>query len=170
MHIFSSSLKELAKSVVTAAQNKKIKIVTAESCTGGLIGACLTEIPGASDVFDQGFITYSNNSKVILLGVSKKTIIDYDSVSAETALEMAKGALHVSNADIAVSVTGIAGPDCGTADKPIGIVYLGLALRAKDTSYTLKNNFSGDRTEIRLKTVEAALTALKKEIEGIKPK
>ena len=166
MQMFSSSLKVLAESVVTAARDKKIRIVTAESCTGGLIGACLTEIPGASDVFDRGFITYSNNSKVMLLGVSQKTLNNYGAVSAETALEMANGSLRVSNADIAVSVTGIAGPGGGTADKPIGLVYLSLAFRTKDTSYTLQKNFSGNRTEIRLKTVEAALTALKKEIEG----
>ncbi|MFH1159237.1 MAG: CinA family protein [Pseudomonadota bacterium] len=167
MQVFSQSLKMLAESVVRAARDKKMRIVTAESCTGGLIGACLTEIPGASDVFDQGFIAYSNNSKMMYLGVSRRTILDCGSVSAEVALEMAEGALRASGADIAVSATGIAGPGGGTADKPAGTVYLGVALREKGASHTLQNSFSGDRTEVRLKTVEAALTALKKEIEGV---
>ena len=165
MQVFSSSLNTLAKSVVNAARNKKIKIVTAESCTGGLVAACLTEIPDASNIFDQGFITYSNNSKVMLLGILQKTLNDCGAVSAETALEMAKGALHISKADIAVSITGIAGPGGGTAGKPVGLVYLGLALRTKNTNYALQKNFSGNRTEIRLKTVKAALSALKKEID-----
>jgi len=167
MQLFSQSLKVLAESVVDVARDKKMRIVTAESCTGGLIGACLTEISGASDVFDQGFITYSNDSKITHLGVLRKTLFDCGAVSSEVALEMAEGALRASNADIAVSVTGIAGPGGGTANKPVGTVYLGIAFRAKDASHILRNSFSGDRMEVRLKTVEAALTALKKEIEGV---
>ena len=167
MQMFSQSLKMLAESVVDAARDKKMRIVTAESCTGGLIGACLTEISGASDVFDQGFITYSNDSKITHLGVLRKTLLDCGAVSSEVVLEMAEGALRASNADIAVSVTGTAGPGGRTANKPVGTVYLGIAFRANDESHTLRNSFSGDRTEVRLKTVEAALTALKKEIEGV---
>ena len=167
MQVFSQSLKMLAESVVDAARDRKMRIVTAESCTGGLMGACLTEISGASDVFDQGFITYSNDSKIKHLGVLRKTLLDCGAVSSEVALEMAEGALRASFADIAVSVTGIAGPGGGTVNKPIGTVYLGIALRAKDKSHTLQNSFSGDRTEIRLKTVETALTALLKELKKV---
>lgn len=165
MQFFPGKLTALAESVVSAAQKKKILIATAESCTGGLISGCLTETPGASDVFDQGFITYSYNSKMLHLGVSRKTLLDWGAVSAETALEMAEGALHASNATIAVSATGIAGPGGATPDKPVGLVYIGIALREGDKSYAIENIFEGDRTEVRLKTVEAALGLLKKEID-----
>ena len=164
--MFSPQLIALAESVLRAARHKKIRIATAESCTGGLISACLTEIPGSSDVFERGFVVYSNDAKMTNLNVSRKTIMDFGAVSAETALEMAEGALSASHADLAVSVTGIAGPDGGSAEKPVGLVYLGVSLRRNGKSRTLKNNFTGNRAEIRLKAVEAALTALLKEIES----
>lgn len=166
MSLFSPQLLTLSESVLQAARNKKLRIVTAESCTGGLIGACLTEISGSSDVFDRGFIVYSNDSKMTNIGVSYRTIQDFGAVSAETALEMAMGALHASHADIAISATGIAGPGGGSAEKPIGLVYLGIALRGNDKSHVLKKNFTGSRADVRLKTVEEALSLLKKEIEG----
>ena len=165
MQLFPQHLITLAESVVRAALGKKMRIVTAESCTGGLIAACLTEIPGASDVLDQGFITYSNNAKQSHLGVSRKTLLDCGPVSAATALEMAEGALRASTADIAVSATGLAGPGGGSAEKPVGLVYLGIAVRDGEKNYTLQNTFKGSRTEIRLKAVEAALTALKNDID-----
>ena len=165
MQLFSQQLITLAEIVIHTALAKKIRIVTAESCTGGLIAACLTEIPGASDVLDQGFITYSNNAKMSHLGVSRRTLLDCGPVSAAIALEMAEGALSASTADIAVSATGIAGPGGGSAETPVGLVFLGIAIRENGKSYTLQNIFKGDRTEIRLKAVENALTALKKEIE-----
>jgi nicotinamide-nucleotide amidase len=166
MHHFSQQLTALAETVVRAALQKKIRLATAESCTGGLIGACLTEIAGASEVFDQGFVTYSYESKTSQLGVPPKTILDCGAVSAETARAMAEGALNASTADIAVSATGIAGPGGATPGKPVGLVYLGIAVRKGDKSYALKNNFSGDRATVRLKTVETALRLLKKEIES----
>jgi nicotinamide-nucleotide amidase len=166
MQIFPPHLLTLASAIIDAARNKKMMIATAESCTGGLIGGCLTEIPGSSDVFDRGFIVYSNDAKMAHLNVSRKTIADFGAVSAETALEMAEGALRASNADIAVSVTGIAGPGGGSAEKPVGLVYLGVALRRGDKSYILKNMFEGDRGDVRVKTVETALAMLKKEIEN----
>jgi len=166
MQIFSPHLLALADSVIRMALQKKLHIGTAESCTGGLISACLTEVPGASEVFDQGFVTYSYESKSSQLGVAPKTILEHGAVSAETALAMAEGALRASSADLAVSATGIAGPGGGTPDKPVGLVYLGIALRS-GKSYALKNNFDGNRTAVRLKTVEAALTLLKKELESL---
>lgn len=165
MSLFTPQLFTLAEQVITSARAKKLQIVTAESCTGGLISGCLTEVAGSSDVFDRGFVTYSNDSKMTNLNVAYKTILDFGAVSAETALEMAEGALRSSNAGLAVAVTGIAGPGGGTAEKPVGLVYLGVAVRRGGKSFTLKNDFSGDRAAIRLKTVEAALAALLGEIK-----
>ncbi|MBU6476231.1 MAG: CinA family protein, partial [Alphaproteobacteria bacterium] len=147
-----------------AAAAKKMKIATAESCTGGLISGALTAVAGASDVFDRGFVVYSYAAKTDMLGVPRKAIIDRGAVSPEVAHAMAEGALENSDADIAVAVTGIAGPGGGTPEKPVGLVWLGCAMKGK--IYTVKNNFSGDRSDVRLQTVETALDILKKEIEG----
>jgi len=157
----------LAESVLHEARSRGLRIVTAESCTGGLIGGCLTEISGSSDVFDRGFIVYSNDSKIENLGVSSATLMNFGAVSAETALEMAQGALRASKAGIAVAVTGIAGPGGGSAEKPVGLVYLGIAIARNGKSYALQNIFKGNRSDIRLKTVEAALALFKKEIESL---
>lgn len=167
MPLFSPHLTALAESILQEARGKKLRIVTAESCTGGLIAACLTEVPGSSDVFDRGFITYSNDAKMTNLNVSYRTIADFGSVSVETALEMAEGALRASDADVAISVTGIAGPGGGSADKPVGTVCMGISIRKGDKSFVLKNKYDGSRIDIRLKTVENALITLKKEIEAI---
>lgn len=167
MTLFSPPLLTLAESIIQAAKNKKLHVATAESCTGGIVSACLTEIPGASEVFDRGFITYSNDSKMTNLNVSYKTIQDFGAVSAETALEMAIGALSASHADIAVSITGIAGPSGGSAEKPVGLVYIGLSHRASSDAHVTKHQLSGTRTDIRLKTAELALTLLKKEIDAL---
>jgi nicotinamide-nucleotide amidase len=160
MSVFSPSLTALARDVVDGARGKKLRIVTAESCTGGLVAACLTEIPGSSDVLDRGFITYSNDSKMAQLSVERKTLADFGAVSPAAAMEMASGALRASHADISVAITGIAGPGGGTADKPVGLVYIAVG----DQSVT-KHNFTGDRAAVRLAAVEAALGALKEEIE-----
>lgn len=166
MTFFPARLNDLAKTVLDEARQKGIHIATAESCTGGLITGCLTEIPGSSDVVDRGFITYSNDSKMVQLSVERKTLMDFGAVSAETALEMAEGALRSSNAQIAISTTGIAGPGGATDGKPVGLVYIGIANGKNGNSYTVKNLFAGDRTAVRLDTVETALTALRKEIAG----
>ena len=164
---YPQHLISLSSAVLNEARERKIKIVTAESCTGGLIAACLTEIAGSSDVFDRGFICYSNDAKMDHLDVDRKTLNDFGAVSAETALEMAEGALRASHADIAVSVTGIAGPGGGSDDKPVGLVYIGIANGRSKNTYTIKNLFSGDRGAVRLETTETALGALKKEIAGL---
>ena len=160
MPLFSPQLITLAESVIRAATAKKVQVVTAESCTGGLISACLTEVSGSSAVFDRGYISYSYDSKTAYLGVPEKTIVDCGAVSPEVARGMAEGALRHSKADIAVAATGIAGPGGGTPEKPVGLVYLGIALIGSQ-------KIDGDRTEVRLKTVEAALMTLKKEIDDL---
>jgi nicotinamide-nucleotide amidase len=136
-------------------RSKKLKLVTAESCTGGMISAAFTELSGSSDIFDRGFVTYSNEAKIAMLGVLPSTIETYGAVSEQTALEMVKGALKNSLADVATSVTGIAGPTGGTPEKPVGLVYIGIA--NKQETKVFKYIFIGNRSEVRTQTVEAAL-------------
>jgi nicotinamide-nucleotide amidase len=133
-----------------------LKLATAESCTGGLIAACLTEIAGSSDVLERGFVTYSNEAKSELLGVPAALIAEKGAVSAEVAEAMAEGAIARSRADAAVSVTGIAGPDGGTAEKPVGLVYLG-ACRRDHRPRHLRYVFDGDRAAVRRAALDAAL-------------
>lgn len=132
---------------------------TAESCTGGLISASLTEVPGSSSWFERGFVTYTNKAKQELLGVSPDTLASFGAVSVETAREMARGALRHSHADIAVGVTGIAGPDGGTPDKPVGTVCIGFAMR---NGFLGARVFSlkGQRHEIRAQSVIIALEGM----------
>ena len=139
-------------------------MVTAESCTGGLISAAITERAGSSAVFDRGFVTYTNQSKIELLGVSSDTLNQYGAVSEQTAREMALGALLKSNAHIAVSVTGIAGPSGGSVEKPVGLVYIGVAIK-NDECVVTKNIFDGDRTDIRQSTLQKALMLMIERLE-----
>jgi nicotinamide-nucleotide amidase len=152
-------LHDLARQVIDAYREHKRRIVTAESCTGGLITSVLTEIPGSSTVVERGFVTYSNDAKIEVLGVMPDMLEDYGAVSKQTAEAMARGALEFSRADIAVSVTGIAGPDGGTLDKPIGLVYIGLASRAGAT-FHYQCQFKGERDDIRHDAVREALKLL----------
>lgn len=131
------------------------KIATAESCTGGLIAASLTAIAGSSDVVDRGFITYSNAAKTAMLGVDAGLIVAVGAVSEAVAHAMAEGALARSDADVAVSVTGVAGPGGGSSDKPVGLVWFGLATKSGVTSERMV--FPGDRTAVRAATVVHAL-------------
>ncbi|MGB9154052.1 MAG: CinA family protein [Alphaproteobacteria bacterium] len=157
--MFPSAINELAHKVISAYAAEKFKIVTAESCTGGLIAGALTEVPGSSAVIDRGFITYSNDAKVEVLGVDNLALAQFGAVSPEVAAQMARGALEFSHADIAVSVTGIAGPDGGSEDKPVGLVYFGFATR-QGTVMHYKCNFSGNREKIRFAAVEEGLKLL----------
>lgn len=153
----------LAKKLLEICRTEKLKIATAESCTGGLVAASITEIPGSSDIFERGFITYSNEAKMELLGVSKALIKKYGAVSEQAAKAMARGALKNSNADIAVAITGIAGPSGGTIKKPVGLVFIAAA-RGKIVNvniYYLK----GNREKVRKK---ATLSALKMLIKAAK--
>jgi len=132
------------------------KIAIAESCTGGWIAQCITEVPGSSAWFDRGFVTYSNAAKMQMLEVLPETLSVHGAVSAETALEMVSGALAHSEADCAIAVTGIAGPDGGSAEKPVGTVYI--AWQTKNQSAKIKKIlFTGSRQQIREQTVIAAI-------------
>lgn len=167
MAFFPDHLVSLAESVIHDAKKKGLRIVSAESCTGGLIMGCLTEIPGASDVVDRGYISYSYEGKIEDLGIDRALLEKSGAVSGEIAEQMASGALKASKADIAVSATGIAGPGGATDTKPVGLVYIGIANGKTGKTFALKNMFGGDRTAVRLETVETALTAIRKEIQGI---
>lgn len=163
MALFSPALLRQAEDVIQAATAKKLQVATAESCTGGLISACLTEVAGASAVFDRGYISYSYDSKTAYLDVPHDIVVACGAVSAQVAIGMAEGTLRHSTANIAVAATGIAGPGGGTPDKPVGLVYLAIATRGGN-AYADKNVFQGNRTEVRLQTVDKALKLLAKEI------
>ncbi|HVI87810.1 MAG TPA: CinA family protein [Dongiaceae bacterium] len=135
-------------------------IATAESCTGGLIAATLTEIAGSSDVVDRGFVTYSNEAKTDLIDVPAALIARHGAVSAEVARAMALGALARSRATVSVAVTGIAGPGGGSAEKPVGLVYIGLARKGQPEPLVERHVFDGRRHEIRLQTVVRAIDLL----------
>ena len=135
------------------------RLATAESCTGGMVAARLTDIAGSSDVVERGFVTYSNEAKIELLGVSAELIQHYGAVSAQVARAMAEGALAHSRADIAISITGIAGPGGAVPGKPVGLVYLAVASKGRDTKVE-RQHFDGDRTAVRGAALERALELL----------
>ena len=153
---------KLAESVLAEARAKGVHIATAESCTGGLVAGALTEIAGSSDVFERGFVTYSNKAKEEALGVQAATIHTHGAVSEPTARAMAEGALRQSHADVSVAITGVAGPGGGTAEKPVGLVHFAAARKGGDT-IAVEHRF-GDigRQEIRLASVGVALTLLRR--------
>jgi len=158
--MFPDRVLVLAKALIEEAREKRFKLATAESCTGGLIAGALTEIPGASEVVDRGFIVYGNDAKTKLLSVRAAMILRHGAVSEEVARAMAEGALRNSSAQIAVSCTGIAGPTGATPGKPIGLVHLAAA-RTGETTLAEECRF-GDlgRSEIRMRSVEAGLKLL----------
>lgn len=153
------SIKKLAKTVGKKLHAKKLRLVTAESCTGGGLSYWITQIAGSSKWFENGFVTYSNASKEKVLGVSTFTLHTFGAVSEQTAREMAEGALKRSDADISIAITGIAGPAGGTVAKPIGTVWFALACKGKE-SEAFVNIFTGDREEIRKKAILLALQTL----------
>lgn len=154
----SDDATDLAAFVLEAFRARGWRIATAESCTGGLIAAGLTAIAGSSDVVDRGFVTYSNAAKTEMLGVPAALIAEYGAVSDPVARAMAEGALSRSAADVTVAVTGIAGPGGGSGDKPVGLVWFGLAGPAGTRSW--RRVFQGDRAAVRAATVSEALSAL----------
>ena len=158
--MFAPPLLRLAESLLAEARTRSLKLVTAESCTGGLIAGLLTEIPGSSDVFERGFVTYSDAAKTELLGVPQALIAARGAVSESVARAMAEGALARSRANAAVAVTGIAGPGGGTAQKPVGLVHIAAA--RKDATTLHEEHRFGDtgRSTVRLKTIGAALQLL----------
>lgn len=147
----------LAAKVLRVLRERGWRLATAESCTGGMISAAITDLAGASDVFERGFVTYSNEAKAELLGVSNETLQRYGAVSAETAREMAKGALAHSRADLAVSVTGVAGPGGGTAEKPVGLVWFGIAVSGQEPRAEKRLFPGGERALVRRDSVATAL-------------
>ena len=149
--------------VAELLEQKKLHVTTAESCTGGLIAGALVNVPGLSEWFGEGYVTYSNEAKEKLLGVSRETLTTCGAVSAETAGEMARGAADAAGVDVAVAVTGIAGPDGGTAEKPVGLVYMGCF--CKGELCVEKHIFAGDRAQVRAQSVQAALQLLKSMLE-----
>jgi nicotinamide-nucleotide amidase len=154
--MFDDAIKVRAAALLDRYRAAGLKLATAESCTGGLIIACLTEIAGSSDVVERGFITYSNEAKSELLGVPAALIAETGAVSAEVAEAMAAGALAHSRADAVVSATGIAGPGGASAEKPVGLVYLG-ACRRDGQPRHLRRVFAGDRAAVRRAALEQAL-------------
>ena len=152
-----SEIEELGRQVLAQCRAKGIMLATAESCTGGMIAAALTDIAGSSAVVDRGFVTYSNEAKMEMLGVRDETLRMHGAVSEETALEMAAGALGHSHAGIAVSVTGIAGPDGGSAEKPVGLVWFGLARTGVETIAEKRLFDNRGRASIRSESVKVAL-------------
>lgn len=156
--MFNAETLTLAETVLAACRVRGWRVATAESCTGGLVAAALTAIPGSSDVFDRGFVTYSNNAKMELLGVPEATIAAHGAVSAETAAAMAQGAVVRAGVDLAVSVVGLAGPGGGTLEKPVGTVHFGIGKR--DGCRNEHRIFPGDRARIRQQAVVMALELL----------
>ncbi len=160
MGLYPGDIEQQAATIIAAYRDLGWMIATAESCTGGLIAGALTEIAGSSAVVDRGFVTYTNQAKMDLIGVSSATLEAFGAVSKETALQMAQGALIRSGAHVAVAVTGIAGPGGGSADKPVGLVHI--ALRSLSGQIDHREMRYGDigRDQVRLATVRTALDML----------
>lgn len=153
------TLLELAANLGETMRARRQMLALAESCTGGWIAQSVTEIAGSSAWFDRGFVTYSNAAKIAMLGVNPETLQTHGAVSRQTACEMAAGALQHSDADIALAVTGIAGPGGGTEEKPVGLVFIA-AQRRGGPCLCLERHFKGDRHAIRRQTVLTALQCL----------
>lgn len=155
---------ELINTISDLLRARHYIVATAESCTGGMIASAITDLAGSSAIFDRGFVTYSNEAKMDMLGVSAETLAQHGAVSAETAHEMVVGALARSRAHIALSVTGIAGPSGGTTDKPVGLVYIGIGKKGGTISVS-HHIFNGNRVAVRTQACTAALNAVLKLLE-----
>ena len=162
--MFSIEIETLARLLIDEARERQLRLVTAESCTGGLVAGAICAIPGASDVFERGFIVYNNRAKQELLGVPGEIIADLGAVSEPVARMMAEGALENSHAHIAVAITGVAGPGGGTRMKPVGTVHIATA-RANHGLHHRQEFFQFEtREEIQLAAVQAALEAMRERI------
>lgn len=161
--MFSKQVSKKAYKLLETCHAAGLRLVTAESCTGGLIAGCLTAVPGSSGVLERGFVTYSNDSKIELLGVPAELIAEHGAVSEPVCRAMAEGALTHARVDLSVAVTGIAGPDGGTPDKPVGTVHIAVAYRGHETAHA-GHRFPGDRAQVRVASVEAALDMLQQAI------
>lgn len=160
------AIQSLAEALVTELSESGKAVATAESCTGGWLAKAITDIAGSSAVFGYGIVSYSNGAKESIIGVKNKTLEDHGSVSAEVVTEMAKGTLRLSGADIAVAISGVAGPDGGTKEKPVGTVWFGWAVRDGTNAKvdTRCERFTGDRELIREASVAYALQGVRERI------
>lgn len=158
------TLKALARRIGTRLKERRLKLATAESCTGGWVAQAVTAVSGSSAWFDRGFVTYSNDAKQELLGVRTRTLSRYGAVSCETAKEMAAGALARSRAQVSIAVTGIAGPGGGTKTKPVGTVCVAWA-RKRGATESVSRRFPGGRDRVRRQSVEFALQGLLARLE-----
>jgi len=154
-----NEIQQLAERVGDRLNTLRFRLATAESCTGGGFSYLLTTVPGSSSWFERGFITYSNTSKIEMLGIDESTINAYGAVSAQTAQKMAEGALKHSEAEVSVAITGIAGPEGGTSQKPVGTIWIAFAsVQQKTESFSY--HFTGNRDSIREQTIKQALEKL----------
>ncbi|THV13501.1 CinA family protein [Rhizobium rhizophilum] len=160
MGLYPADIEALASAIIAVYRDRGWMIATAESCTGGLIAGALTEIAGSSAVVDRGFVTYTNQAKMDLIGVSVASLQSFGAVSRETVLQMAHGALMRSGAEVAVAVTGIAGPGGGSAEKPVGLVHLALNTRSGIVDHREMRYGEIGRAQVRLATVRTALEML----------
>lgn len=149
----------MAEDLIDVCREKGLHLTVAESCTGGLLAGCITSVAGASHVFERGYITYSNKSKGELLGVPAYVFMEHGAVSEPCAIAMAEGALTHAMAKLSVAITGIAGPDGGSDDKPVGLVFIACAREGFETQLE-RHQFSGDRERVRIQAVESALRLL----------
>jgi len=155
--MFTPDLTKKAEALLSDLRRRRLRVATAESCTGGLVAALFTDIPGSSDVVERGFVTYSNDAKHELLDVPEEMLAQHGAVSEAVARAMAAGALAHSHAEVAVSITGVAGPDGGSAEKPVGLVHLAAARRGGPTLHRACQFGNIGRTGVRLASVEVAL-------------
>ena len=163
MSLFPRDLLHQAEIVLQQLRARNLTLAIAESCTGGLVSALLTEIPGSSDVFTHGYITYANQAKDDMIGVDRALIRTHGAVSKEVAIAMADGALKTSGASVSVSITGIAGPGGATAGKPVGLVHIASSRTGYSTLHGA-HQFSGDRSAVRLQAVVAALELVQRQL------
>ena len=159
MAVTEETLRVLAQELGECMTAKGLKLASAESCTGGWLSKIITDLPGSSAWFETSIVCYSNDSKSQLLGVPAATLDEFGAVSGETILAMTDGLFEHTSADVAVSISGIAGPDGGTEDKPVGLVWLCWGKRDK-SSYAFPHNFEGDREQVRLQSIDTALNAI----------
>tara|TARA_Y100000052_G_scaffold27608_1_gene37668 strand:+ start:18502 stop:18996 length:495 start_codon:yes stop_codon:yes gene_type:complete len=164
--LFSERLLNLARLIIDDAAQRRLKIATAESCTGGLLSALFVEIPGSSKVFERGFVTYSNKAKEEMLGVPGDLVADYGAVSEPVARAMAEGALEESRANISIAITGVAGPGGGTRLKPVGTVHFAMARENAPIRHRLEQYGDIGRSEVRLSSVETALMMLQESLSS----
>ena len=148
----------ITEKLIVYLKEHGMTITTAESCTGGMISSAIVNVPGASDVLNEAYVTYANEAKIRLLGVKPETLENFGAVSAQTAREMAEGVLKAAHADCAIAVTGIAGPDGGTPEKPVGTVFAGFAIGNR--TWVREYHFTGSRQEVREKTTQTVLEEL----------